>query len=282
MIVANTVEELNVALEKARNEGATVGFVPTMGALHAGHMALVERAGKSCDLVVVSVFVNPTQFNNPDDLKLYPRTPEKDAALLEKHGCSIAFFPSVDDVYPQGIQIPEVDLGKMDTVMEGAFRPGHFKGVVQVVWRLFDLVKPTKAFFGLKDFQQVAVIQHMVNILKLPVEIVPCPTLRELSGLAMSSRNMRLSEAEKEEAVVIFRTLSELKNKTEQLSPAELVALGTEMMNKSALRLEYLQIVDSHSLEALSDSWTSEATACISAYCGEVRLIDNMQLRSNA
>ena len=278
MVVTNTVEQLNSALQEARDKNKTVGFVPTMGALHAGHMALVERARQDCDIVVVSVFVNPTQFNNPEDLKLYPRTPETDAALLEKHGCSVAFFPSVEDVYPENLVIPEVDLGGMESVMEGKFRPGHFKGVVQVVWRLFDLVKPGKAFFGLKDFQQVAVIQHMVRYLGLNVEIVPCPTLRESSGLAMSSRNMRLTPEQRDEAVVIYDVLSMLKEKSGEFTPQQLVDLGTERMNRSSLKLEYLQIVDSITLKALTDEWSEKATACMSAYCGNVRLIDNMQL----
>ncbi len=278
MIVANTVEELRVAYQNASENAKSIGFVPTMGALHEGHMALVQRAKKECDLVVVSVFVNPTQFNNPSDLELYPRTPEKDTALLAENGCDVAFFPGVDDVYPKGIQIPTVQLGEMEKVMEGAFRPGHFKGVVQVVWRLFDLVKPTKAYFGLKDFQQVAVIKHMVNELNLPVEIVPCSTLREASGLAMSSRNMRLTQEQKDEAVVIFRTLSFLKENGKSYSPAKLVELGSAMIAESSLKLEYLQIVDSITLQPLSNSWSVSATACIAAYCGEVRLIDNMTL----
>jgi len=278
VIIANTVEELRVACQNASENGLSVGFVPTMGALHEGHMALVQRAKKECDWVIVSVFVNPTQFNNQDDLKLYPRTPEKDSALLQNNGCDVAFFPNVDDVYPKGLVIPTVELGEMEKVMEGAFRPGHFKGVVQVVWRLFDLVKPTKAYFGLKDFQQVAVIQHMVRTLELPVEIVPCPTLREPSGLAMSSRNMRLTDEQKEEAVVIFRTLSFMKEKTSAHSPSELTVLGSKMIEESSLKLEYLQIVDSVSLKPLVDHWSESATVCIAAYCGEVRLIDNMTL----
>lgn len=278
MIIAHTVEQLNAALGKARENGMTIGFVPTMGALHAGHMALVERAGKECDIVVVSVFVNPTQFNNPEDLKLYPRTPETDSSLLEQHGCSVAFFPAVDTMYPPNLDIPPVELGKMDQVMEGAFRPGHFKGVVQVVWRLFDLVKPTKAFFGLKDFQQVAVIQHMTRYLNLAVEIVPCATLREKSGLAMSSRNMRLTPEQRDEAVIIYRVLSMMKENVSEYSPAELMKKGAELMNQSSLKLEYLQIVDSTTLELLDQKWSKHATACMSAYCGEVRLIDNMQL----
>lgn len=278
MIIANTVEQLEVARQNANKKGQTVGFVPTMGALHEGHMALVRRAKMECDIVVVSVFVNPTQFNNPDDLKLYPRTAQKDAALLTENGCDIAFFPEVEDVYPKGIAIPTVDLGGMDKVMEGAFRPGHFNGVVQVVWRFFDLVKPNKAYFGLKDFQQVAVIQHMVRELSLPLEIVPCPTLREDSGLAMSSRNMRLSEQQKEDAVIIFRTLTKMKSLVSETRPKDLVEMGAKMIDESPLKLEYLQIVDSKTLEALDETWSDSATVCIAAYCGEVRLIDNMTI----
>jgi pantoate--beta-alanine ligase len=278
VVITNTVEQLNNTLQEARDKNLKIGFVPTMGALHAGHMALVERAKSMCDLVVVSVFVNPTQFNNSDDLKLYPRTPDTDAKLLEYHGCSVAFFPSVDDIYPKNIEIPEVNLGRMDQVMEGAFRPGHFKGVVQVVWRLFDIVKPQFAFFGLKDFQQVAVIQYMTRFLQLPVQIVPCETLREESGLAMSSRNVRLTEQQREDAVVIYRVLSAIKNKSSENTPAELIALGTEEMRNSGLELEYLQIVDSNTLESLENEWSPNATVCMSAYCGDVRLIDNMQL----
>ncbi len=249
-----------------------------MGALHAGHMALIERAKKECDVVIASVFVNPTQFNNPKDLELYPRTPEKDAALLADHGCDVVFFPTVEIMYPDGLQFPEVDLGVMESIMEGAFRPGHFKGVVQVVWRFFSLVQPDKAYFGLKDFQQVAVIKHMVRSLNLPVEIVPCPTLREPSGLAMSSRNMRLSDEEKDDALAIFKTLSFLKKHAPEYTPRELVQKGKDLMNASALRLEYLQIVDPVTLLELDSDWVPGATACLSAYCGEVRLIDNMQL----
>lgn len=278
MNVISTLESLDQTVASLKQAGKLVGFVPTMGALHAGHMALVERAKKECDVVISSVFVNPTQFNNPKDLELYPRTPEKDAALLAAHGCDFVFFPTVEMMYPTDLEFPVVDLGEMERIMEGAFRPGHFKGVVQVVWRFFSLVQPDKAYFGLKDFQQVAVIKHMVRSLNLPIEIVPCPTLREPSGLAMSSRNMRLSDQEKEEALVIFKTLSFLKAHAGEFTPTELTQKGKELMNASTLRLEYLQIVDPITLLELTSEWTPGATACLSAYCGEVRLIDNMKL----
>ena len=278
MNVISTLESLEQTVASLKQSGKLIGFVPTMGALHAGHMALVERAKKECDVVIASVFVNPTQFNNPKDLELYPRTPEKDAVLLSEHGCDFVFFPTVEMMYPADLEFPVVDLGVMESIMEGAFRPGHFKGVVQIVWRFFSLIQPDKAFFGLKDFQQVAVIKHMVRSLNLPIEIVPCPTLRETSGLAMSSRNMRLSDQEKEEAVVIFKTLSFLKEHVSEYNPSELVKKGKELMDASTLRLEYLQIVDPASLLELDDAWTPGATACLSAYCEEVRLIDNMRL----
>lgn len=276
--IVASIEVLKEVLEKASSEGKSVGFVPTMGALHEGHMALVERARQSSDLVVVSVFVNPTQFNNAADLDLYPRTPEKDASLLEKHGCDIAFFPTTDEIYPTDFSAPDVPLGHIDEVMEGEFRPGHFKGVVQVVYRLFSIVKPTRAFFGLKDFQQVAVIRFMTKYLQLPVEIIPCPTLRESSGLAMSSRNMRLTPEQREEAVVIYEALSLARSLVDGHSPDEARRLALEHFATSSLQLEYFTIVHPDTLEELHEQWVEGATACIAAFCGEVRLIDNLTL----
>jgi pantoate--beta-alanine ligase len=276
--IVESIPALNEALATAGKSGKKIGFVPTMGALHEGHMALVRRAGEETDVVVVSVFVNPTQFNNPDDLKLYPRTPEKDAALLEKNGCDIAFFPTVDQIYPENYITPEIPLGNLERVMEGEFRPGHFKGVVQVVNRLFELVHPDKAFFGLKDFQQVAVIQHMVRYLRLPVTIVPCPTLRESSGLAMSSRNMRLNNEQLEQSVAIFNTLDRARNQAKTFSPDAVKAEAIRFFADSGMQLEYFTIVDPVTLEVLTSDWVPGATACMAAYCGEVRLIDNMAL----
>lgn len=278
MEIIESIPALNEALTIAGKSGNSIGFVPTMGALHEGHMALVRRARQVSDVVVVSVFVNPTQFNNPDDLKLYPRTPEKDAALLKKNGCDIAFFPSVTEVYPADYQTPEVPLGNLDAVMEGEFRPGHFRGVVQVVNRFFEVIRPQKAFFGLKDFQQVAVIRHMVRFLELPVEIVPCPTLRETTGLAMSSRNVRLSGNGKADALTIYRSLMAAKEKSADHSPAEIMLAMKEAYKSSPLELEYFTIVHPDTLEPLADEWVPGATACVAAYCEGVRLIDNMTL----
>ncbi len=276
--IINTVEGLKQALDASRKEGKSIGFVPTMGALHQGHMDLVSRANAECDVVVVSVFVNPTQFNNPSDLEKYPRTPEADSELLKKFGCDIAFFPSEREIYPENLVSPRVDLEGLDEVMEGKFRPGHFKGVVQVVSRLFELVEPQKAFFGLKDFQQVAVIKKMVEQLSLPIQIVPCETSRTEKGLAMSSRNKRLTEEQKEEALIIFKTLTQAKQDAAQFSPAETVARAVEFFNRGTLQLEYLTIVDPVTLQDLTDHWVPGATMCIACFCGEVRLIDNMAL----
>jgi pantoate--beta-alanine ligase len=276
--ILNTVDELKLALNSARNEGKSIGFVPTMGALHQGHMDLVSRASAECDLVVVSVFVNPTQFNNASDLELYPRTPEADSELLKKFGCDVAFFPSVTEIYPKNSISPQVDLGSLDHVLEGKFRPGHFNGVVQVVWRLFDIVQPQKAFFGLKDFQQVAVIKKMVEALDLPVQIVPCETLRTDKGLAMSSRNARLTDAQKEEALIIYRTLTEAKKNASMFSPQETLDKAIALFETESLTLEYLEIVHPQTLESLSDVWVSGATMCIACFCGDVRLIDNLML----
>jgi len=277
--IIKSISELNGALINVRESGKTIGFVPTMGALHEGHMALVNKAKQQNDVVIVSVFVNPTQFNNSTDLVHYPKTPEKDTALLIENGCDIAFFPTVDQIYPTNYQSPEIPLGTLDSVMEGQFRPGHFKGVVQVVYRFFDLTQPTRAYFGLKDFQQVAVIQHMVRYLNLQVEIVPCPTLREPSGLAMSSRNMRLNSQQLVDAVVIYKALTQAKlNAQRTTTPLEVKNQVEDLISQSPLELEYFTIVDPVTLEELTTHWTEGATACLAAYCGEVRLIDNMIL----
>jgi pantoate--beta-alanine ligase len=276
--IINTVEGLNQALNSVRKEGKSIGFVPTMGALHHGHMDLVSRASAECDVVVVSVFVNPSQFNNLSDLDLYPRTPEADAELLKKFGCDVAFFPSVTEIYPENWVSPRVDLGGLDQLMEGKFRPGHFQGVVQVVSRLFELVQPQKAFFGLKDFQQVAVIKKMVEVLDLPIQIVPCETSRTEKGLAMSSRNSRLTETQKKEALIIYRTLSRAKTEAKNFTPEEVVARAKEYFETGTLKLEYLTIADPNTLEDLTTDWVPGATMCIACFCGEVRLIDNMAL----
>lgn len=249
-----------------------------MGALHQGHMSLIKKAKESCDLVVCSIFVNPTQFNNSVDLEKYPRTIDADLKLLQSNNCDAVFFPSVDEVYPTDLVTPRVDISEMEKVMEGTFRPGHFAGVVQVVYRLFDIVRPNKAFFGLKDFQQVAVIRTMQKQLNLPVEIVACETLREPSGLAMSSRNMRLTELQKVEALHIYKTLMLVRNLARTTAVHEVRDLALRFFSESNLRLEYLSISNAETLEELEAEWSEKAVCCIACYAGEVRLIDNMEL----
>ena len=278
MKVYNKISELQEHISKLKSEGKTVGFIPTMGALHYGHISLVSLGMRQCDVTVVSVFVNPTQFNNPDDLLKYPRTLESDVALLSSINCDIVFAPTVEEMYPKNRKAIQLDLGNLANLMEGKFRPGHFDGVVDVVSRLFEIVNPTKAFFGLKDFQQVSVIRFMTSKLNFPVEIIACPTLRETSGLAMSSRNMRLSETEKEDALHIYKSLLLAKELSASNSPLEVKEKAIEFFETGKLKLEYLEIVDPITLESLTSEWVAGATACIVAYCGEVRLIDNLQL----
>jgi pantoate--beta-alanine ligase len=276
MLIKN-VQELSDSLKITRIKNKTVGFVPTMGALHNGHLSLVERAFVENDYVVVSIFVNPTQFNNKEDLKLYPRTLEKDLALLHAFKNLIIFAPNIDEIYPKNEVFTPIDLGNLDKVLEGEYRPGHFQGVVHVVHNLFKMVMPNKAYFGMKDFQQLAVIKFMNKHYGFPVEIVPCETLREESGLAMSSRNMRLSETEKEDALIIWGTLKFIEENKSNFSPQSLQEKAISFFNQGNLELEYLKIVDSEKLTEVFD-WKSTNVCCIAAYCGKVRLIDNLLL----
>lgn len=276
--VFHTVIELQNQLDEVRKEGAKIGFVPTMGALHNGHISLVETAKQNADYTVVSIFVNPTQFNNPEDLEKYPRTVEDDIALLEENGVDAVFVPSVSEVYPESYAATEIDLGSLATVMEGEFRPGHFQGVVEVVKRFFDIVQPAIACFGKKDFQQLAIIKYMVEYFHLPVEIISCTTKREPSGLAMSSRNMRLSEGEKEASTVLFKTLQFVEDEWVNYSPNELKKKCIEHINETDLSVEYFEIVDPKSLQPLNQHWGEKAVCCVAAFCGDVRLIDNIEV----
>ena len=274
--VFTTVESLQSRLNSS-GISSEIAFVPTMGALHNGHLDLVRKALELTELVVVSIFVNPTQFNSQTDLENYPRTLENDLKLLESVGDVIVFAPTVEEMYPAEFKEIDIELNNLATVMEGEFRPGHFKGVVNVVHRLFEIVSPKYALFGEKDFQQLAVIQRMVDELKLPIKIVPCETVREVNGLAKSSRNQRLSETEKDEALIIINSLNYANNNRKELSPAALKELVIEYFNQGELELEYLEIVDSKTLQPIS-VWNAKARMCIAAYCGDVRLIDNMEI----
>ena len=273
-----TVNELKQELASVDMSG--VGFVPTMGALHAGHRSLVEKARKECETVVVSVFVNPTQFNDKNDLKHYPRTPEADEALLEAAGADIVFMPSVEEIYPE----PDTrifDFGQVDKVMEGATRPGHFNGVAQVVSRLFDMVNPAKAYFGEKDFQQIAVIKAMVKQLGLTVEIVECPIIRDEDGLALSSRNTLLTKEHRAAAPHIYATIKQCAEKMQTMTPAELSAWVTaEVESNPLLKVIYFQAVDALSMQQISAWSESERVqGCIAVQAGDIRLIDNVRIK---
>ena len=278
MKTIETVSDLRQELGKTDPNG--IGFVPTMGALHDGHRSLVERARKENRTVVVSVFVNPTQFNDKNDLKHYPRTPEADIRLLEEVGVDYVFMPAVEEIYPE----PDTrvfDFGQIDKVMEGATRPGHFNGVAQVVSRLFDIVQPARAYFGEKDFQQIAVIRAMVRQLGLQLEIVPCPIVRGEDGLALSSRNQLLDEAHRAAAPHIYATLKAGAERSHELTPAELKAWVTaEVERNPLLKVIYYQSVDADTLLEVG-SWSDSAhiQGCIAVQAGEIRLIDNIRIR---
>lgn len=277
MEILYTVSELKDAIANSKAETKTVGFVPTMGALHNGHVSLVKKCLSENDICVVSIFVNPTQFNNSEDLQKYPRTIEQDSKILDQAGVDLVFVPSVEEIYPQK-DTRQFDFGQLDKVMEGQFRPGHFNGVAQVVSRLFDIVNPDKAYFGEKDFQQLAIIQEMIRQCKLPVQIVPVPIMRESSGLAMSSRNQRLSEVQKIDASNIYKLLLKSKELKANYSVKELTDITINNINEvDSLEVEYFDIVDGNTLQPIS-KWddTSFAVGCIAVFCGNVRLIDNI------
>lgn len=282
MKVVSTVKELKMLLDSYRSEGKSIALVPTMGALHAGHASLVERAVKENDVTVVSIFVNPTQFNDKNDLKNYPRTLEADCELLERVGASIAFAPSVEEMYPSE-DTRQFSFEPLDTVMEGACRPGHFNGVAQIVSKLFYAVEPDKAYFGEKDFQQLAIIREMVRQLAIPVEISGCPIVRESDGLAMSSRNTLLSAEERERALTISRTLFNSLDYAKGHSLTETKDFVEECINAAAgLDLEYFQIVDGNTLQEVKE-WgdSSYVVGCIALFCGKIRLIDNIKYKED-
>ena len=280
MQVVKHIVDLQTILNIKKKEGVKIGFVPTMGALHEGHLSLVEKAGKETDFVVVSVFVNPTQFNDKGDLERYPRNLEKDVELLSTTPCKVVFAPEPKEIYPEP-DTRQFNFGLLEEVMEGKFRPGHFNGVAQVVSRLFDIVKPDKAFFGEKDFQQLAIIKEMVRRTGMPVEIIPCAIVREADGLAMSSRNMLLDAEQRKNAVHISKTLFEAVNKSKELTVQEVVKWVVERINENEfLNTEYFEIVDSMTLQPVQN-WTDkgEKVGCVAVHCGKIRLIDNIRFK---
>ena len=280
MKIIDTIKDLRLLLDESRAAGKSIGLVPTMGALHAGHASLVERAVKENDVVVVSVFVNPTQFNDKNDLKNYPRTLDADCALLERIGATVAFAPSVEEMYPEE-DTRQFSFAPLDTVMEGACRPGHFNGVAQIVSKLFYAVEPDRAYFGEKDFQQLAIIREMVRQLGIELEIVGCPIVREEDGLAMSSRNTLLSEDERERALTISSTLFASVDFAKVNTLAATKAFVEDMINDTpGLELEYYQIVDGNTLQEIVEwSESDYVVGCIALFCGNVRLIDNIKYK---
>ncbi len=277
MEITYTRKELNSLISILKGQGKIIGFVPTMGALHEGHLSLIGKSKELCDVTVSSVFVNPTQFNDSEDLKRYPRTPEKDAEMLEKVGCDVVFFPTVEEVYPEK-DTRIFDFGHLDSVMEGAKRPGHFNGVGQVVSRLFDMVVPHKAFFGMKDFQQIAVIKEMVRQLNYPVEIVSCPIVREENGLAMSSRNHLLDPEQRKNVPHIYATLKKARNLAAEMNVTDLKQWIADTIDGNPfLKTEYVDIVDDTTLRIVKE-WSDPGrkVACVAVYADKIRLIDNI------
>jgi len=262
-----------------KHAGKTIGFVPTMGALHDGHLALVIQSLNENDYTVCSIFVNPTQFNDPKDLEAYPRTLENDSLLLENAGIQVLFYPDTNEMYPEGLQTPVTyDLDGLDNVMEGEHRPGHFQGVVSIVRRLLELVNPDRLYMGQKDFQQFTIIGHMIKKWKFPVDLIVCPTIRESNGLAMSSRNQRLDNEMKQKAGLIYEVLLEVKERfLHQESSSELETFACSIFAKEGFKVEYFSIVDGYSLKHVDNIFqTNYAVACTALWVGGVRLIDNL------
>ena len=277
MKVLKTTKELTIFLSKESEENV-IAFVPTMGALHDGHISLIKKAKLSSDLVVCSIFVNPTQFNNSTDLEKYPRTIERDIEILEQENCDILYLPEVSDLYSENEKSKHFDFNGLDNFMEGAGRKGHFDGVATIVEKLFRIVNPDKAFFGEKDLQQLQIIRHITTQLNLEIEIIGVPTKREISGLAMSSRNKRLSETNLQKANLINETLHFIKENSSRYSPEELKQLSIDKFNnQSELKLEYLEIVSLENLHPITEfKERGNNAACIAASISGVRLIDNI------
>lgn len=283
MFVFQKVTDLQAWLNTERSKGRSIGFAPTMGALHAGHMGLVQMALEACDLAVVSIFVNPTQFNDPKDLEKYPRTPELDVLALEQAGCHAVLMPNIDEIYPPGQDITvQLNFGALDAVMEGIFRPGHFKGMATVVKRLLDIFQPDRLFMGQKDYQQLSIVREMLRQLHSPVILEMCPTTREPDGLAMSSRNVRLSPEMRALAPLIYQTL--LWARTEFVhSPARVLEQKCiHILKEAGFQPEYFELVDGLSLQKV-DHWEDSPfiVACVAVFAAQVRLIDNLVIKGN-
>lgn len=279
MIIVKNIGLLHEHLAQLRKQNSSIGFVPTMGALHAGHLSLIAECQRHCDATVASIFVNPTQFNNPQDFEKYPNTLAKDIALLEQAGCSILFVPTVDEMYPAGEQMQHYQLGYLETILEGKYRPGHFQGVCQIVDKLLQAVQPQVLFLGQKDYQQCMVIAAMIKLRAHATQLKICPTVREEDGLAMSSRNMRLNENERKQALVIIRALCTIK---EKIKPGDVTALSEtarQYLLANGFEVDYVAIADAQSLDVLQH-WDGQSpiVALAAAFVNDVRLIDNLAL----
>lgn len=281
MLVFRTVAELNAHLEKAKLFDYKIGFIPTMGALHEGHMSLVNRSKLNKDYAICSIFVNPTQFNNALDLERYPRTEEADLALLEEAKVDVVFLPSVQEIYPSdGLTTPNFHFGQLTQVMEGIFRPGHFDGVVKVMYRLLSIVRPNRLYMGLKDFQQQTIIGRMLEQMEYPVQLISCETMRYIDGLAMSSRNSLLTPAQREVAPILYKILKEIKTRAKQVPLNELKHLVNFKLTASGFRVDYFEVVNAQTLTPVQSFVDAPSiVACVAAYLGDIRLIDNILLK---
>ncbi len=281
MFLFKKVADLQQYLQKVSKEKKTIGFVPTMGALHHGHLSLVNHANSQTDCTVVSIFVNPTQFNDKKDLEKYPRTLGTDIEMLSSVQTTVLFVPSVEEIYPKGLDTTlDLDFGQLSTVLEGAFRPGHFDGMAQVVHRLLDIVKPDQLFMGQKDFQQLTIVRSMLEQLNHKTELVVCPIIREADGLAMSSRNRRLTPIYRKKAVLLSQILSKVKSNLDNRTPESMSKMAMKALTEAGFKPEYFEIVDGITLQPIKDF--SDATfviALTAAWAGDIRLIDNMILK---
>lgn len=276
MTICGTIVEVDRLLNRYREEGKVIGFVPTMGALHEGHLSLLQAAKKDCDITICSIFVNPTQFNDKKDLERYPRTPARDCKMLEDAGCDVVFMPAVDEMYPEP-DTRQFDFGRLDKVLDGAHRPGHFNGVAQVVSKLFSIVKPDKAYFGLKDYQQVLIVNKLVEQLQMPVEIVACPILREEDGLAMSSRNALLTPEERKAAKTIPQIMQIARTEFGKISISDLRQKMLDAIKaEPLLKPDYIEFCDAQTLKSISEIHPGQKIICLVAiFSGRIRLIDN-------
>lgn len=282
MFLFKTVQGLRTYLDEVRSRGETIGFVPTMGALHPGHEALIRHSIAEGHHTVVSIYVNPKQFNDPGDLEKYPRDPGRDLHILNNLGCQVVFLPGDEEVYPAGEDrsVSYLDLGKLGTTLEGAFRPGHFEGMVKVMERLLDIVEPDYLWMGQKDLQQLIIVEKLIRYLALDVKLEGRPIVREESGLALSSRNVRLTEAQKRKAAGIFQVLTEARGQYERESPENIKEKAMETLENRGLRVEYFEFVDGHTLELLTgqNGKTDSVFIVTAVWCDEVRLIDNIRV----